>query len=418
MDNVKNEVIDNVNRLQNHPSIALWCGNNESDEGWKNWGWQKQYKYSEADSTNIWNGYQKLFHELIPQTLDRLLSKEKNMYWPSSPSIGWGRKESLLQGDSHYWGIWWGMEPFEIYKKKVGRFMSEYGFQGMPNVETFKKFATEEELNLNSEAVKNHQKHNTGYQTIQTYMERDYKVPTNFEHYIYVSQLLQAEGMKTAIEAHRRAKPYCMGTLFWQLNDCWPVTSWSSVDYFGNWKAFHYQAKRSFENILISVNEEENQYKIYIVIDELTPEKGKLELELLDFEGKMLYYNTSEILVEANTSKVYFQIDKKEFEKFNSKNIVLSVKLISPNLEEKRVLYYFEKPKNLELKKQIILIQYLDENTIEVSTDTLTKNVFLFQEDTFFSDNYFDLLPNENLIIKLSKPIKDIKVISLFDTMK
>ncbi|MES2865091.1 MAG: glycoside hydrolase family 2 protein, partial [Bacteroidota bacterium] len=234
----------------------------------------------------------------------------------------------------------------------------------------------------------------------------------------YVSQLLQAEGMKTAIEAHRRAKPYCMGTLFWQLNDCWPVTSWSSVDYFGNWKAFHYQAKRSFENILISVNEEENQYKIYIVIDELTPEKGKLELELLDFEGKMLYYNTSEILVEANTSKVYFQIDKKEFEKFNSKNIVLSVKLISPNLEEKRVLYYFEKPKNLELKKQIILIQYLDENTIEVSTDTLTKNVFLFQEDTFFSDNYFDLLPNENLIIKLSKPIKDIKVISLFDTMK
>ncbi len=195
LDNVKNEVIDNVNRLQNHPSVALWCGNNENDEGWKNWGWQKQYKYSEADSTQIWNGYKKLFHEVIPQTLDSLLPKEKNIYWPSSPSIGWGKKESLLQGDSHYWGVWWGMEPFEIYKQKVGRFMSEYGFQGMPNMETFKKFAAEDELNLASESVKNHQKHPTGYQTIQKYMERDYKIPAKFEDYIYVSQLLQAEGM-------------------------------------------------------------------------------------------------------------------------------------------------------------------------------------------------------------------------------
>lgn len=295
VDNVKREVIDNVNRLQNHPSIALWCGNNESDEGWKNWEWQKQYNYSAEDSTKIWNGYKKIFHEVIPQTLDSLLSKEKNNYWPSSPSIGWGRKESLLQGDSHYWGVWWGMEPFEIYKQKVGRFMSEYGFQGMPNIETFRKFADNDELNLTSESVKNHQKHPTGYQTIQTYMERDYKIPTQFEDYIYVSQLLQAEGMKTAIEAHRRAKPYCMGTLFWQLNDCWPVTSWSAVDYFGNWKAFQYQVKRSFESILISVNEEENQYKVYVVNDEVAPKKGKLQLQLMDFDGKILWDTTTEI---------------------------------------------------------------------------------------------------------------------------
>ena len=413
LDNVKNEVIDNVNRLQNHPSIALWCGNNENDEGWKNWGWQKQYKYSEADSTEIWNGYKKLFHEVIPQTLDSLLSKEKNMYWPSSPSIGWGRKESLLQGDSHYWGVWWGMEPFEIYKKKVGRFMSEYGFQGMPNLETFKKIAKDEELNLNSEVVKNHQKHNTGYQTIQTYMERDYQIPTKFEHYIYVSQLLQAEGMKIAIEAHRRAKPYCMGTLYWQLNDCWPVTSWSSVDYFGNWKAFQHQAKRSFENILISVNEEENQYKVYVVNDELTSEKGNLELQLIDFDGKILWDKISEIQIEANTSKVYFQIDKKEFEKFNLKQAVLNIKF-----NEVKTNYFFEKPKDLELKNPTISIKVLNKTTIQISTYKLAKNVFLSQEETSFSDNYFDLLPNEKRIIKLSKPVKDVKVMSLFDTMK
>ncbi|MCB0444026.1 MAG: glycoside hydrolase family 2 protein, partial [Flavobacterium sp.] len=117
--NVKQEVIDNVNRLQNHPSIAIWCGNNENDEGWHNWGWQKQFNYSKADSTQIWKDYKKVFHEMIPQTLDSLLSKEKNIYWPSSPSKGWGRKESLIKGDLHYWGVWWGKEPFEIYEKKV-----------------------------------------------------------------------------------------------------------------------------------------------------------------------------------------------------------------------------------------------------------------------------------------------------------
>jgi beta-mannosidase len=413
IENVKNEVIDNVNRLQNHPSIALWCGNNENDEGWKNWGWQKQYNYSESDSTEIWKGYQKLFHEVIPQTLDSLLSKEKNSYWPSSPSIGWGRKESLLEGDLHYWGVWWGMEPFEVYKKKVGRFMSEYGFQGMPNLETFSKFMNSENFNLNSEEVKAHQKHNTGYQTIQTYMEREYQIPTKFEEYIYISQLLQAEGMKIAIEAHRRAKPYCMGTLFWQLNDCWPVTSWSSVDYFGNWKAFHYQAKRSFENILISVNEEENQYKVYVVNDNLTSEKGNLEVQLIDFNGNILWTRISEIHIDANTSKVYFQIDKKEFEKFNLRKAVLNVKF-----NEAETNYYFVKPKEFELEKPTIEIKIVGETRIEITSNILAKNVCLKAENTFFPDNYFDLLPNKKRIIKLSKPAKDIKVMSFFDTMK
>nr|WP_294938062.1 glycoside hydrolase family 2 protein [uncultured Flavobacterium sp.] len=419
LENVKQEVIDNVNRLQNHPSLALWCGNNENDEGWHNWGWQKQYNYSKADSTKIWNDYKKVFHELIPNTLDSLLAKEKNIYWPSSPSIGWGRKESLLQGDSHYWGVWWGMEPFDVYKKKVGRFMSEYGFQGMPNPETFKSFAHDADLNLQSEAIKNHQKHPTGYQTIQTYMERDYKTPSKFEDYVYVSQLLQAEGMKTAIEAHRGAKPYCMGTLYWQLNDCWPVTSWSSVDYLGNWKAFHYQVKRSFENILISVNEEENQYKIYVINDELFSKNGQLQVQLLNFDGQLLWHSTSEINVEANSGKMYFSIGKKEFEEFNYKQIVLSVKVVFSDSEVKSALFYFEKPKDLELKKPKITIRNLDENTIEVATDVLSKNVFISSENNnHFTDNYFDLLPGEKKIIKTVKPVKEIRVKSLFDTIQ
>lgn len=415
--NVKQEVIDNVNRLQNHPSIAIWCGNNENDEGWHNWGWQKQFNYSKADSTQIWNDYKKVFHEMIPQTLDSLLPKEKNIYWSSSPSIGWGRKESLLQGDSHYWGVWWGKEPFEIYEKKVGRFMSEYGFQGMPNLETLKEVIPKQDLNFTSEAFKNHQKHPTGYETINEYMERDFVVPKDFEDYLYVSQLLQARGMKTAIEAHRRAKSYCMGTLYWQFNDCWPVTSWSSLDYYGNWKAFHYQAKRSFENLLFSIEEEKDSYRIYIVNDDLKQYSGELVMDLIDFNGTKLWNEKIIFIASENSSKVHFEISKKDFLDFNLKQAVLSVSF--PSLEKIYSRHYFFKPKDLQLAKPNIQIKVLDELTIEISSDVLAKDVFLFSEnEVFFEDNYFDLLPNEKRIIKLSKPVQNIKVKSLFDTMK
>ncbi len=418
LENVKMEVVDNVNRLQNHPSIALWCGNNENDEGWKNWGWQKQYQYSKSDSTKIWNDYKKLFHKLIPQTLDSLLSKSENRYWPSSPSIGWGKKESLLEGDSHYWGVWWGKEPFQIYEKKVGRFMSEYGFQGMPNLETFKAFANKEELNFNSEALKNHQKHGVGYQTIEEYMERDFQIPTSFEDYIYVSQLLQAEGMKMAMEAHRRAKPYCMGTLFWQLNDCWPVTSWSAVDYYGRWKAFQYQVKRSFEMLLISVKEENDCYKIYFVNDKWSSLQGELNLELINFNGKKLWEAQASKVVPENSSTVQFIILKKDFETFNLNNIVLSMNFKSESTKAKS-LYYFVKTKNLNLSNPNIKIKKIDEVTIEVTSDVLAKNVYLnSSEDAFFSDNYFDILPNHKMIIHLSKPVSIIISKSLFDTTK
>ena len=417
LDNVKQEVIDNVNRLQNHPSLAIWCGNNESDEGWKNWGWQKQYNYSKADSTKIWNDYEKIFHQLIPKTLDSLVPKNKNIYWPSSPSIGWGRKESLTQGDVHYWGVWWGKEPFEIYEKKVGRFVSEYGFQGMPNIETFKKFVKSEDLNLNSEAVRSHQKHPTGYETIDEYMKRDFIIPKNFEDYIYVSQLLQANGMKTAIEAHRRAKPYCMGTLYWQLNDCWPVTSWSSVDYFGNWKAFHYQVKRSYKNLLISVQEEKDSYKIFIVNDNLEAILGNLKIQNIDFKGKILLEKSLKIEVKPNSSASYFTLSKKDISEINLKKSLLNIEF---NSDEKSTstTFYFAKPKDLELTKPNITIKKVDELTIEITSDILAKNVYLSTtENTHFSDNYFDVLPNQVYRITLSKPSEAINVKSLFDTI-
>jgi beta-mannosidase len=404
--NVKNEVKDQVVRLQNHPCIAVWCGNNEVDEGWKNWGWQKQYNYSKQDSTTIWNNYQRLFEKEIPAVLDSLVSKENNRYWPSSPSIGWGKKESLTQGDSHYWGVWWGMKPLETYTKKVGRFMSEYGFQGMPDLKTFAAFAQPSERNLTSDAVKAHQKHPTGYETIQTYMERDYKVPTVFEDYVYVSQLLQARGFKIAIEAHRSAMPYCMGSLYWQLNDCWPVTSWSTLDYYGRWKAAQYQIKRSFEPKLIVIKGIEdtkglNAIQVQLVNEEFTNEKGTLQVRLIDFNGTELLKTTKEIELPSNKVTNGLELTQAEIPDTKLWNrCVLHAVFTNTKGERTTANYYFVAPKAMQLPKPNITYRFIDNNHLELLATALAKDVFILGEGMELEDNFVDLLPNEKRIIK------------------
>lgn len=414
LESVKHEITDNVGRLQNHASLALWCGNNENDEGWHNWGWQKQFNYSKADSTKIWNDYENLFHKLIPEMLDSLVAKKRLIYWPSSPSVGWGRKESLLMGDSHYWGVWWGNEPFGVYEKKVGRFMSEYGFQGMPPLETFEAFAPADELRLTSPSVKSHQKHPTGYQTIETYMARDYKIPAMFEDYIYVSQLLQADGMKTAMEAHRRNKPYCMGSLYWQLNDCWPVTSWSSIDFYGRRKALHYQARRSFADVLVSAEENNGTLSVFIVNDNLREEKGILTVKLLSFDGAEIWATSKPVTVGANESRPHLEIDLKAWKPY-ADNAVF--KMDFRGKADYTALHFMAEPKDLKLPKPNITWQWIDDQTLRVTTDRLAKNVFLSGGDAIFGDNYFDLLPGEKKTITVSKKITELRIRTLFDTL-
>lgn len=414
LENVKQEVTDQVNRLQNHASLAIWCGNNENDEGWHNWGWQKQLNYTKQDSTKVWNDYVKLFRELIPKTLDSV-SSQKTPYWQSSPSNGWGRDIAYKEGDVHYWGVWWGKEPFEKYREKTGRFVSEYGFQGMPPMETFRKFADPEDLNLNSVAVKNHQKHATGYETITEYMARDYKVPQKFEDFAYVSQLLQAHGMQIAVHAHRQKKPYNMGTLYWQLNDAWPVISWSSVDFYGKRKASHYQFRRSFEPVFVSVEETAESYNIWVNNDSNEDYGNSLDFELVDFYGKSLYAASIASYTPKLSNEIIAKIPKNDFAKFDLNKAVLKLKWES---DDKKVsaLHFFAKPKNLVLKKPNIKIKYLNENTIDLSTDFLAKDVYLIDEKAGnFSDNFFDLLPGETKKITSEFPVKKLEVKTLFD---
>lgn len=422
LNNVQQEVKDQVNRLQNHPSIALWCGNNEVDEAIVNWGYQKQFKYSKEDSLQVWKDYKKVFHELIPNTLQENVTAEKNIYWPSSPSIGWGHKESLTEGDSHYWGVWWGEQPFEIYNEKVGRFMSEYGFQGMPTLETTKSmFSGNPDLNLQNPTIKAHEKHSRGWQIIDEYIKRDYHLPADFVKYNYVSQLVQARGMQIAIEAHRRAKPYNMGTLYWQLNDCWPVVSWSSIDYLGNWKALHYQVKRSFEQQVILTEEKDGNLNFYAINDELKKFNNiSLSIQVVKFNGEIInQINASPAEKELNDILKFDPVEAKNLIGNSDRNKVflkLFLKDEKGNVITQNI-HFFSKPKDLKLSQPSIRIKKISPAEIEISTDVLAKDVYLIG-DVHFSDNFFNLLPGISKRIQLSKPLEKIEVMSLWDTMQ
>ena len=356
-----------------------------------------------------------IFHDLIPKTLHEI--SPNAIYWPSSPSIGWGHKESLTEGDSHYWGVWWGEQPFEIYNEKVPRFASEYGFQGMPSLEATKAmFSGKPEFDLKNPIIQAHQKHPRGWEIINKYMERDYKVPTDFVQYNYVSQLLQARGMQIAIEAHRRNKPYNMGTLIWQLNDCWPVVSWSAIDYLGNWKALHYQTKRSFEPQIFSLEKEGNNYKVFFVNDDFKKVKGDFKLSLLNFKGETIRSFDKEILVNENSSTKVYDFNNLIFKGISDKLAVLKIELKTPD-KVISTLHFFVSPKDLYLPKPNVKIKKISPTEIEVSTDVLAKDVYLIG-NTHFSDNFFDLLPNEKRKIKLSKALDKIEVMSLWDTMQ
>lgn len=234
LENIKQEAIDNILRLRRHPCIALWCGNNEIDEAWNNWGWQKQFQISKADSTKLWKDYQTIFKELLPALVQQYDSGRS--YIASSPLHGWGRKESKGIGDSHFWGMWWGMDSISVMKKRVSRFMSEYGMQAMPDLETIKQFAIAEDMDTSSVVMRLHQKHPTGYATLNRYLDME-KIPaTDFLSFITATQELQSRALGTAIEAQRKSNGRCMGTLLWQFNDCWPVCSWSIIDYYGRKK--------------------------------------------------------------------------------------------------------------------------------------------------------------------------------------
>ena len=243
LENIREEAIQNVKRLSCHPCLALWCGNNEIDVAWKNWGWQNQYGYSSEDSVKIWRNYQAIFHDLLPDVVEFYSNLD---YTPTSPLSNWGTPENFNHSSMHYWGVWHGREPFEDFEKNVGRFMVEYGFQSFPSYETLSKVIGEKNLSLDSDVMKLRQKSYIGNGLILDHIGQYYSEPQSFTEFIELSQQTQAKGMEIAIRAHKSNQPHCMGTLFWQLNDCWPGPSWSVIDFYGNPKVAYETIKEAY----------------------------------------------------------------------------------------------------------------------------------------------------------------------------
>jgi len=390
LDNVKQEAEQQVKRLRNYSSIALWCGNNENSEAWKRWGWQKNR--SEKEKKEIWNDYLAVFDSILPNMVKEFSDTD---YWETSPKYGRGDPKSKFEGDSHDWSIWHDELPFEHLEKNVPRFMSEFGFQSFPSYEAINYINQNDSINLKTDAMKGHQKNKKGFELIEKYMKRDYKIPTNDDDYVYVSQLLQAKGIVLGIEAQRRAKPYNMGTLYWQLNDCWPVISWSSIDYFGNWKALQYKTKKAFENILISSVIEDKKVKTFIVNDTFDEIDGEFKLKLLDFYGNEIWTKSQEIKVLKNSSKQFYSF---YIDDYSKKNTVLIAEF-----NGEKTVFFSGKPKDLILPKGVIQKDVLRSEegfSITLKSNVFQKDVFLYtKEKGHFSDNFFDLLPNETKTI-------------------
>jgi beta-mannosidase len=399
--NVKQEATDQLIRLRNHPSIVLWCGNNESSEGWHRWGWQDGKTKQQKDK--IWGDYLKLFDSILPQ---QVADYSKLPYWESSPKFGRGNPKYKYEGDAHDWWVWHDAYPFEHFEEHVPRFMSEFGFQSFPNQKVIDYIMEGKQLDLSNGAIKSHQKHHRGFELIDQYMARDFPIPTNAEDYAYVSQLVQTKGMRMGIEAHRRAKPYNMGTLYWQLNDCWPAISWSSIDYFGQWKALHHAAKEAFENVLISFEQVDDLLQVYVVNDHLQAFNETLHLTLQDFSGNIIWEIDKTVTVSPSSSQVVYTLPMKELD-INATNNFLQASMGAASS-----LYYFERPKNLALAQSEIemkVSKHADGFAIVLKSATLQKAVQLSASSMGnFNDNYFDLLPNQDKQLYFSTREKDV----------
>ena len=431
LDNIHQEAVDNVKRLRNHACIALWCGNNECQDAWLGWGWKCEIERQNKEyADKIWAQYRQQYHVTLPGVVREYAPG--TFYWPSSPFAFEGEMSGTTDGDRHYWSVWHGKAPISDYDSEKSRFFSEYGFQSFPEFESVKRYAPyPEDWDIRSEVMMSHQRggdHANGL--IETYLLNEYKKPRDFRAFLYMNHVLQGDAIKTAIESHRRQMPYNMGTLFWQHNDCWPVASWASRDYYGRWKAQHYFARKAFEDILISPIAENDTLDIYIVSDRLKATKGTLDIRVMDLRGNLLFEKKKNVTLPPNTSKIQFSAPVKNVLGGKKPNEVFVNARFTENGKEGKIVtnnYFFDRYKNIDFPKADIRITSVparDGYDLTVSSDVFARGVFLSLDgiDNFFSDNYFDLLPGEPVTIHVTTSLdkdtfdKQLRSESLADT--
>ena len=450
IDSLETEFIQNIKRIRHHPSLALWCGNNENE-----WLWRLLLIGSgitdPKEIEEYKNGYVEVFEKILPELLDKY--DPSRPYWPSSPSNGMvGDKLGKInsnnpdRGDSHYWAVWHQNKKFSSYRKFDSRFMSEFGFESFPSMKTIRTFCPEDQFDFFSPIMNNHQKNDAGNKKILNYMERRFSIPDKFENQVIISQITQAEAIEYGVEHWRRNRNdyHCMGTLYWQLNDCWPVASWSSLDYFGRWKALHYFSKRFYQSIFPSVKENRESIEFWITNDRVTPYEALLEWRILNSDGNLVKNGLFDSTISPCSSLKVGTVDVSEINKedINWMNNIVFFKLKNKT-NDNQVVYngfrLFNSPKyfklyNPELSFKTELIPGpTDGFKIELTSKNIALFVFIDSNEVDFiaSDNFFTMEPNETRTIllndirflgpnkKISKEeIQDkIRVKSLFDLL-
>ena len=426
--NIAQEAADQLRRLRNHPSIVIWCGNNETEEAL---AWKDRDKLPADVRFQMWQDYVSTFSGILASAVNRYAPETP--YWPSSPSADYETINDKYQsGDWHDWTVWHGRVPFTDYEKHNPRFMTEYGFQAFPEMRTVETFTIpEDRLNIFTPVMLAHQKNNEGNSIIRDYMLRDYAQPRDFASFLYASQVLQAEGIKIGAEHLRRNRPRTMGSIYWQLNDCWPVASWASLDYYGRWKALHYYARRFYAPILVSPHQEEGNVAVYVVSDKTAPTATTLRVRIMTFDGNMLSDKSQPVTITPLSSKVYLTIPMLDItnlpnadlgKMFAVTDLTVDNKLISSN----ELFFVPKKDMHLpeaKIESALAAGSATGTYTLHLASPVLARSVYISfgNVDAKPADNYFDLLPGQpiDLTITSAASLEDLKsnlrVISLTD---
>lgn len=396
-ENVLKEVEYQVQRLRHHASLGLWCGNNEIELMAIAWKLRTNYV--------AWT--EKFFWDILPEAVSRF---DKVTPYIAGTPVGVSHDNGFSNdnvGDTHLWAVWHGLKPMNYYRKRMTRFCSEFGFESLPDIKTIETYAKPEDYSLTSEVFTNHQKCASGNMKMAFYIASRFRLPMKFEDYIYLSQICEQECIRDATEHWRRNKGRCNGSLFWQYNDCWPVCSWSSVDYYGNFKALQYTSKHFFAPLMLSIEDSKKKIDLYVVNDTLKAYEGTINYKLYDFNGKILLDEQVICKVLSNSSGLIHTIKMEDLKgKFNLKESVLVADLVIDDKVVSHKTFLFDKEKNLNLPKANIAYKVEVENgkaTITLKADKFARLVRVHSKTitTPFSDNYFDILPDEEKVITI-----------------
>ncbi|NLK45257.1 MAG: glycoside hydrolase family 2 protein [Treponema sp.] len=392
-ESVKDEIAHQIRRLQSHPSIAIWCGNNEL-LGAFSW-----YKESIENRDRYLIDYDRLNEGVLGKTIQEL--DPSRTWWPSSPSAGpndfsdnWHQDG---KGDMHYWSVWHEGKPFEAYYDIKPRFVSEFGYQSFPSLESVKSYTDETQLNLTSPVMEFHQKNNRGNSIIIENFSRYYRFPEGFFNMLYLSQVQQATAIKTAVDYWRSIRPVCMGSIIWQLNDVWPVASWSSIEYCGKWKLLHYAAKDFFAPINVALFKKDNKIFVFAHNDTDIPYNANIQLKNINFKGKELKKFESNIVIEKDSSMKVFEMEVADFE---------ADSFLYAELNNKHgTSLFIEEPKKATLEKpeikSVVNSKGNTEKSIEFEIELSCKNPAFFVNieavniSGLFDRNFLTILPDK-----------------------